>query len=172
MKCRNAVLQGFNGKAIRQGTGRQERQGRVSGLEGQWCRARDTKRLHSLEGNIFVWVREGWRERERGGEVISPPEHIHFTVFSSTLPLDITSHPLQVIIPLFTITHVAKTFTYTHVLPYSMCTLTPQKKTASFPERLLEEARDLFSSAAHCRYRVSATTIDILLILLSISVVK
>ena len=48
-------------KAIRQGTGRGETLERVSGFERQWCRARASKRLHSLEGNI-------WSESERDGE--------------------------------------------------------------------------------------------------------
>lgn len=80
-------------------------------------------------------------ERGRGGEVISPPEHIHFTVFSSTLPLDITSLSLQAIIPPFAIIYVAKkAFTYTHT--YHVCALTLQKETASFPRQPLEEPRD------------------------------
>lgn len=134
----NAVLQWFNGKAIRQGTRREESRERVSGFERQWCRARDTKRLHSLEGNILSEPeRDG--ERGRGGEVISPPEHIHFTVFSSTLPLDITSFPSS---DYPSIHHYicGKKRPYTHT--YHVCALTLQKETASSPWQPLEEPRD------------------------------
>lgn len=56
-------------------------------------------RLHSLEGDILSdWERNG----EEEVEVIFPPGHIHFAVFSSRLPLDITP-----IIPPFTIIYVA-----------------------------------------------------------------
>lgn len=55
-------------------------------------------------------------ERDRAlGVVRSTPEHIHFTVFSSNLPLDITSLPLQAIIPPFAIIYVSKP-SRTHIL--------------------------------------------------------
>lgn len=68
---------------------RENRGNRVSGFEAQWFRAGNAKRLHSLEGSILS-------ERDRAGGVLrSPPEHIHFTAFSSTLPLDIFLFPFK-----------------------------------------------------------------------------
>lgn len=67
------------------------------------------------------------RDGEREVEVISPPEHIHFTVFSSTLPLDITSSPLQAIIPPFAIIYVAKSL-HLHTYLSCLCTHTAKKK--------------------------------------------
>lgn len=52
------------------------------GTRGDCTVKRETFCLRAVEGR-----RKGWR----GGEVISPREHIHFTVFSSALPQDITS---------------------------------------------------------------------------------
>lgn len=124
MKCGNAVLQWFNGKAFRQGSRREARlEWRLSGFERQWYRGRDKKRLHSLEGNIWSeWKREG----DRGGEVISPPEHIHFTVFSSNLPPDVTSLPLLAIIPPFAIIYVAKSLQL-HTYLSCLCTRTANR---------------------------------------------
>lgn len=48
------------------------------------------------------------RQRGGGGDGISPPEHIHFTVFSSNYPPGITSLPLQVIILPFAVIYMAK----------------------------------------------------------------
>lgn len=108
-------------------------------------------------------------ERERGGEVISPPEHIHFTVFSSTLPVDITSLPLQAIIPPFAIIYVAKSLHLHTYLPY-LCTHTTERD-CKLPAMTIRGSQR-FPSAADCRYRVSAQSFDILLILLSIPIVK
>lgn len=81
----------------------------VSGFKAQWCTAWNAKGLHSFEGNILS-------ERDRAvGVERSTPEHIHFTVFSSNLPLDIASLPLKAIILPFAIIYVSKP-PLTHIL--------------------------------------------------------
>lgn len=105
------------------------------------------KEIAQFTRKHFVWVRE--RGRVRGGEVISFPEHIHFTVFSSTLPLDITSLPfkwLSLHSPLYM---WQKAFTYTHT--YRIWAHTT-KRSCKFPMTSIKGWLR-FSSAVNCTYR-------------------
>lgn len=83
------------------------------GTWGDCTVKRETFCLRAVEG-------QGGEERE-AGEVISPREHIHFTVFSSALPQDITSLSLPAIIPPFTIIYVAKSL-HSHTNLSRLCT--------------------------------------------------
>lgn len=126
-------------KAIWQGTGRGKSLERVSGFERQWCRARESKRLHSLEGNI-------WSESERDGE---GEVERSFLLLSTSISqcfsprLSLRTSPLlpfkrlSLHWPLYM---WQKAFAYTHT--YHVCALTVQKETAGFPWRPLVKARD------------------------------
>lgn len=78
---------------------------------------------------------EGRRKGGRGGEVISPGEHIHFTVFSSALPQDITSLSLPAIIPPFTIIYVAKSL-HSHTYLSRLSTRTAKRELRASHDNL------------------------------------
>lgn len=107
MLRRNDLMKWQSGKGLKRGK---------KGLKRIWetvmfVKHEDRRRLVGFEANVL-----SERERQKGGEVISPPEHIHFTPFPLNFPPDITALLLQAIIPSYPIINELKYF-HLHSLP-------------------------------------------------------
>lgn len=144
---KRAAWQRFDGE-LRWG---RERPARVS---EQACRDNDvglgTRGDCTVKRETFcLRAVEGRGGGGRGGEVISPRQHIYFTVFSSTLPQDITSLSLPAIIPPFTIIYVAKSL-HSHTYLSRLCTHGAEREPRASHVNLWRN-QQVFS----CRLRVA-----------------